>query len=319
MNEFAAIEKLFRPLSLGDVSARGLQDDIAYIEKLRLAITTDTLVEGTHFLPSDPMASVARKLVRVNLSDIIAKGCEPIGVFLNISWPRNTTEPQRSEFATALGEELSGIPLLGGDTTAIDGPMVASLMMLGKPHAKHPIFRNGAKAGDLLLVSGTIGDALIGLQALKSGVNEGKYEGAIAHYQMPNLPPIAISKLIAKYANASIDVSDGLLGDASKIAVFSNVGMEIEIDKIPLSADATNWIKQSKSDNPILELSSFGDDYQCLFTINPDHLEKLLAKAKKHGISLEVIGKCTKKLGLALTQNGEKINLPVKLSHEHEF
>jgi thiamine-monophosphate kinase len=136
---------------------------------------------------------------------------------------------------------------------------------------------------------------------------------------VPNLPPIAISKLIAKYANASIDVSDGLLGDASKIAACSGVGVEIEIDNIPLSSDAVDWVKYSKSKNPKLELASFGDDYQCLFTINPNHLGKTMAKAKKHGIWLSIFGKCTKNLGLVLTQNGVKIELPAKLSHEHEF
>jgi len=310
---------------LGDPSARGLLDDIAYLQphKSGLAISTDTLVEGTHFLPNDPISSVARKLVRVNLSDIISKGCIPIGVFLNIAWPNNVTTQLQKEFASALGEELGsicvGVPLLGGDTTSTNGPMVASLVILGRPYGKEPIYRSGASVGDLVFVSGDIGNALIGLNALLGKADLSKFPQSVAHYRVPELPPIAIGKLIAKYANSSIDISDGLLGDAHKMAVCSNLGIEVELNDVPISSETIHWIGDNTRLPALLELFSFGDDYQALFTISPKNLTDLVAEAKREKVYITEIGKCVKGKGLSLCFEGNNIALPSKLSHEHQF
>lgn len=326
MNEIDAINELFQPLTLGNKSARDLQDDVAFLKfgGQSVVITTDTLVEGTHFLPSDPIASVARKLVRVNLSDIIAKGCAPIGVFLNISWPQKTTSTDQTQFAAALGDDLraicGGVPLLGGDTTSIDGPMVASLTMLGKPHGKKPIFRDGAKIGDMVFVTGTIGDALIGLESLRKGSGIARYQEAEAHYQVPNLPPISVSKLIAKFASASLDVSDGLLGDAAKLAQCSNLGIEINLEEIPISNEAEQWLGQGSDKlSALTELATFGDDYQCLFTMSADNFRAIIEKGLFREIQMRLIGKCVDGAGLTLTYEGKEIPTPLKLSFEHNF
>lgn len=326
MDEFDAIERLFKPLALGHDAALNLLDDIAYFPpeyfKNGFVITSDTLVEGTHFLSSDPISSIAKKLVRVNLSDIIAKGCKPIGVFLNLSWPKTRPVSQIEEFANSLGYDLHNlfgeIPLLGGDTTKIDGPLVLSLTILGEPINIKPVLRNNAQIGDILIVSGNIGDAKIGLEALQTNLNQ--FQEAISHYQIPKIQNSFLSEIIARYASSSIDVSDGLLGDANKIAQYSKVGIEIDLEKMPISNDAQNWLKNKDNKlDAILNLASFGDDYQSLFTINENVWFVVSNLAKENDIKLNIIGKCIKEIGLKINFNGDKIQNIKKLSYSHDL
>lgn len=321
--EFDIIEKYFAPLSLNHKAAIGLKDDIAYLQQSDLpngiVVSTDTIVENIHFRGNDSIESIAKKIARVNKSDIIAKGCRPIAAFLNLTWPRSRPNAQIANFAKSLAQELENIPLLGGDTTNSAIGLIITLTLLGEPINKAPILRSGAKEGDLLFVTGSIGNAMLGLMALESGKTSG-FEDCINHYLSPDIPFQKTAEIIAKYATASLDVSDGLLGDAKKLAVASNVGIEIDLDNVPLSIEAQNYLVNSGDKSAqILALCSFGDDYQTLFCANPRHKQEVFAIAKENGIKISEIGRCTQNLVLNVLENNSPIKLNDNLSYTHNF
>ena len=231
MDEFDLIRKYFAPLATSP-GADGLRDDVAEIGTLdggaRLIATKDAIVEGVHFLSDDPIDTVARKLVRVNVSDIIAKGARPDGALLALVWPKGRSVEEIGGFAQALGEDLArwGAQLVGGDTTSTDGPLTLSLTLFGRCGARGPVRRSGARAGDDLWVTGVIGDGWLGLQAAKGALAKlGAEERAflVARYRVPEPPPLAVADLVAEFASSSIDISDGLVADAGHIAEASGV------------------------------------------------------------------------------------------------
>ena len=267
--EFDIIARHFAPLAT-DAGAFALTDDAATIGPF--VVTKDVLVEGVHFLPKDPRDLVARKALRVNLSDLAAKGAKPVGYFLGCVWPRGVKEEALADFARGLGEDqdLFKLSLFGGDTTAHadKGPLVISVTMLGAPAGAGVIRRNGASPGDDVYVTGTIGDAGLGLRALQGAIKPTaaakKY--LVDRYRMP-APRLTIGGALAGLASASIDVSDGLLADAGRIAETSGVALEMIAAKIPLSAHASQWLgAQENLDAAIADLASSGDDYEILFT-----------------------------------------------------
>lgn len=271
MDEFDLIRRHFAPLALSP-GAANLIDDVALIEPGLIA-TCDAIVEGVHFLPDDPISTVAQKLVRVNVSDIIAKGGKPGAALLTLVWPKTRPVTEISDFARALGADLArwGASLVGGDTTSTYGPLTLSLTLLGKVGPRGPVRRSGAKAGDDLWVTGTIGDGWLGLQAAKGAFGKLTAEARnflVSRYRVPEPPRLPVADLVAQHASASIDVSDGLVADAGHIAEESGAALVIEAAKVPLSAVADGYLTNAK-----VELSALltgGDDYQTLFCVSAE-------------------------------------------------
>ncbi len=268
--EFDIIARYFAPLA-ADEGAFGLKDDAAVLAPY--VVTKDLLVEGVHFLSKDPLDLVAKKALRVNLSDLAAKGAKPAGYLLGCVWPAGVKEEAIADFARGLAEdqELFRVALLGGDTTAHEAkgaPLTISVTMLGAPSSAGVIRRNGAQLGDDVYVTGAIGDAGLGLRALKGEIRPAapakKY--LVERFRLPT-PRLAAGGALAGLASAAIDVSDGLLADAGHIAETSGAAIEIAAEKIPLSPAARTWLDaQDERGAAIADLASLGDDYEILFT-----------------------------------------------------
>jgi thiamine-monophosphate kinase len=273
LDEFESIARLFRPLAAGAPEAAGLEDDAAFVTPrpgCELVITKDGVVEGVHFLPEDPPDLVARKLLRVNLSDLAAKAAEPFGYVLGVAWPPHWGEPERTAFARGLGEdqERYGLKLLGGDTVSTPGPMTASVTALGYAPIGRSVRRSGARPGDQVYVTGTIGDGWLGLMAAKGRLDRlGPSAAVLAdRYRLPQ-PRLELRDLLAGHASACADVSDGLASDLGHVASASRVGAVIDLDLIPLSACAEQWLAlQADRTTGLVGLITGGDDYELVFT-----------------------------------------------------
>ena len=312
MDEFDLIRKHFAPLATSP-GADSLRDDVAEIGTLgggtRLIATKDAISEGIHFLGADPIETVARKLVRVNVSDIIAKGARPDGALLALVWPKTRPADEIGAFARALGEDLAlwGAHLVGGDTTSTEGPLTLSLTLLGRCGPRGPVRRSGAQAGDDVWVTGVIGDGWLGLQAAKgasAGLNKDARDALVAKYRVPQLPPLAVAELIAGLATASIDVSDGLVADATHIAEASGVGMVIRTGDVPFSEAGRSFLANPGAD--LRALLTGGDDYQALFTAGVEHRDEIQGA----GHTLTRIGHVEKGAGVhVLGPSGEPMAL----------
>ena len=268
-DEFELIDRLFRPLAEGAPEALDLRDDAAAIPSRPdqdLIVTTDSIVEGVHFLPTDPADMVARKLLRVNLSDLAAKGAKPYGYFLNLCWPQGHNPIAQELFAAGLAKDQRtfGIKLFGGDTTSTPGPLTLGATMLGWVPSGRMVRRDGARAGDLLMVSGTIGDATLGLEAAQGGIAGfalWQNELLTHRYRLPT-PRVDLSPSLGG-VHAAADVSDGLIADAGHIATASGLGLEIDLDRLPLSPLAAEWVaRQSDAAVALTRLATGGDDYE---------------------------------------------------------
>ena len=288
MDEFSLIRRYFAPLATSP-GADGLRDDVAEIARLEngmgLIATKDAIVEGIHFLPDDPLETVAQKLVRVNVSDIIAKGGKPDAALLALIWPKGRTHEQLEGFARGLGKDLArwGAHLVGGDTTSTDGPLTLTLTLTGKVGARGPVRRSGAKVGDDIWVTGTIGDSWLGLQAATGAFGALSAEARnllVSRYRVPEPPRLPFADLVAVHATASIDVSDGLVADAGHVAEASGVGLLINAAEVPLSAVGQGYLTNAKAD--LRALLTGGDDYQTLFTV-PQSARPLITGATRIG------------------------------------
>lgn len=260
--EFDWIERLLRPLTRGRPEALDLLDDAAVLPSrpgFDLVVTKDAMVAGVHFLPNDPPDLIARKLLRVNLSDLAAKGAEPYGCFLSIAWPTGTDWSFKEAFVQGLAQdgEIYDLPLLGGDTVSTPGPLTLSATLMGWVPAGEAVLRKGAAPGDILAVSGPIGDGWLGLGEAQMGV-----EGRLAaRYRLPE-PRLDLLGA-TRIAKAAADVSDGLLADAGHIAKASGCAVRIDLDRMPLSTEAQGWLRQQADRaEALIRLASGGDDYQ---------------------------------------------------------
>ena len=283
--EFALIARHFRPLAAP--AALGLEDDVAILAPpagRELVLTCDAMVGGIHFLPDDPPDLVARKLLRVNLSDLAAKGARPIGYLLTVSVPRHTTDDWFAAFAAGLATDQArfAVQLLGGDTTSTTGPVSLSLTMLGHVRPNAAVRRSGARVGDGVWVTGTIGDAALGLAVAQhrladpSGYLLGRYR----------LPEPRLGLAIAGIASAGMDVSDGLVQDLGHLCRASGLAAEIEAASVPVSAAAHSagpeWLP--------LRLTG-GDDYELLLAVPPAREEALGRAAEALGLPMTRIGR----------------------------
>ena len=271
LDEFGEIARLFAPLTRGAPGALGLQDDAAVVPQrpgFDLVVTKDAIVEGVHFPEGEAPDLVARKLVRVNLSDLAAKAADPFGVLLAVSWPRGYSTRDRERFVMGLASDLEAfnVDLLGGDTTSTPGPFTCSMTAMGWVPAGRMVRRGGARPGDRVLVSGAIGDATLGLAALKGEIEDA--DGRLVHrYRMPE-PRLDLQATLRRHATAAADVSDGLVADARHIAEASGVGLFLDLDQLPLSGAAATWLeKQDDVAAALLRLATGGDDYEVVCTM----------------------------------------------------
>jgi thiamine-monophosphate kinase len=304
MNEFDAIAKYFRPLAKGAPGAFDLKDDAATIcvpPGDELVLTCDAIICGTHFLDSDPIGTVARKLLRVNVSDLAAKGARPLGYLLSCLWSPGTTEAVIAEFASALGEDQAryALSLLGGDTTSGEGPLAFSLTALGLAPQGRMIKRSGARPGDIVYVTGTIGDVHLGLLAATDTLSLPDASARaflVDRYRVPE-PRLSFMLAARDYIHAAIDVSDGLIADAEHIATTSGVAIEIDAALVPLSTAGSAWIA---SGGDIARLASGGDDYEVCFAATIENTPALQAAAGATNTRLTAIGRVSAGSGVQL-------------------
>lgn len=304
----------------GDPGARGLMDDAATLDVSgeTLVLTHDMIVEGVHYRADDPAADVAWKLVAVNMSDLAAKGALPRGVLLGFSLAADV-EWDRA-FATGLRDALGhfGAPLLGGDTVSVPSGAPRSLGMtaLGTAPATGAPSRAGARAGDLVYVSGSIGDAGAGLALLSGGgiVRGDAGQALIAAYRRP-MPDLALGRDLAPLVTAMADISDGLLIDAGRIATASGCAIGIELDRVPLSNAFLAVRGESRARR--LFAATAGDDYRLVLTVPPERARAVAAVADRHGIGLTCVGTCASGQGLTLRLEGRAIAVPARLGYEH--
>ncbi|MEA2911487.1 MAG: thiamine-monophosphate kinase [Bradyrhizobium sp.] len=294
--EDSLIARYFRPLAT-DPGAFNLGDDAAILKALGedIVVTTDAIVEGVHFLAEDPPDTIARKALRVNLSDLAAKGASPAGFVLTLAL-RAADDAWLTSFARGLGSDagLFGCPLLGGDTVATPGPLMISITAFGRVPAGQMIRRNGAKPGDRVVVTGTIGDAALGLDILKGGAvaavlasDAAAKAMLVGRYRVPQ-PRNALAAAVRDHAHAAMDVSDGLAGDLAKLCAASGVSAVIDAPGIPLSAPAAALLAHGTVG--IEAIVSGGDDYEILCAIPEDRFEAFAQAAGTAGVAVTSIG-----------------------------
>lgn len=320
VDEFGLIERLLRPLTRGDAAALNLLDDAAVLPSrpgYDLVITKDAMVAGVHFLAGEDLDVVAKRLLRTNLSDLAAKAAVPYGYFLAVGWPSGTTLTDRETFARGLAEdgELYDVNLLGGDTVTTSGPMVVSATFLGWTPSGDAVLRKGARVGDRLMVSGTIGDGWLGLLA-HWGEVEDPDGGLVRRYRLPP-PRLSIRDALRAYARAAADVSDGLLADAAHVAKASGLRVKVDLDRLPLSPGARNWLgAQPEAGEARMSLASGGDDYEIVCAVDPTDVAAFQAAAMAAGVPVRDIGEFVEGEGICALFKGKDIT-PERLGWLH--
>lgn len=286
------IARYFKPIAT-DPGALGLTDDAAVLRSSSddLVVTTDAIVEGVHFLSGDPPETVARKALRVNLSDLAAKGAAPAGFVLTLAL-RELDERWLSAFAGGLADDAITFdcPLLGGDTVATPGPLTMSITAFGRTQPGGMVLRSRAQPGDRIVVSGTIGDAALGLAILSNKItvsDAGIREVLIDRYRIPQ-PRTRLAEAVRNHARAAMDVSDGLAGDLAKLCNASGVSAIIHAAAVPLSDAARGLIEQGQAS--FASAVSGGDDYEILCTIAKGRWDDFARAARNTGVSVTPIG-----------------------------
>ena len=322
--EDSLISRYFKPLAT-DPGAFGLGDDAAVLDALGedIVVTTDAIVEGVHFLSDDPPDTIARKALRVNLSDLAAKGAQPAGFVLTLAL-READDAWLTLFARGLGSDagLFGCPLLGGDTVSTPGPLMISITAFGRVPAGKMVHRNGAKPGDRVVVTGTVGDAVLGLDILKSGAvaaaladDTAATAMLVGRYRVPQ-PRTALAQAVRDHAHAAMDVSDGLAGDLAKLCAASGVSAVIDVPGIPLSAAAASLL--ARGTIGIERIVSGGDDYEILCAIAENRFESFAQDADRAKVAVTSIGTVIAGASAPkfLDALGSEIPLP-RLSYSH--
>jgi thiamine-monophosphate kinase len=292
------IARFFKPLATHP-GALSLTDDTAIFEPPAghdLVLTADAVAGGVHFFPDDPPDAIARKALRVNLSDLAAKAAKPTGFLLTLAVPAGIDDAWLERFSSGLRSDAESFacPLFGGDTIRTTGPVTVSIFAFGSvPHGKM-VKRSGAKTGDRIIVTGTIGDAALGLRVRKAvdTAQNWKLDGALRdhllrRYLMPQ-PRLGLADALRTHASAAMDVSDGLVGDLTKLCGVSGVSAEINASSVPLSAAAQTALG---SDARLIEtILTGGDDYEIVCAMNPDAVPAFRARAAMADITVTDIG-----------------------------
>ena len=319
MHEFELIKKYFSKLSINNKSSLNLNDDVFFDKKKELVISVDTYNEGYHFLDFKRPELVIKKIIRSSISDLICKGVNPKFYFISGSGNKKSfSKLNLSKISKSLEQEQKkyNIFLCGGDTT-FSNNLSFSITSVG--YSKDIIYRNKAKINDNVYVTGNLGDSFVGLQILinqiKIDIKNKDY--FIKKYYQPDVQ-IKLSKKLFKFANTSIDISDGLIADLEKMLNKQNLSYQLNEDKIPISQQLINLIKAKKISKS--KLISNGDDYQVLFTANPDKSRIIYNTSKNLGIKITKIGKINSgsKKSIVIDQKGKQI-LVKKKGYVHEF
>lgn len=313
-SEFQLIAELFAPLAKGAPGAFGLTDDAAVLAPppgMDLVLKTDAIVEGVHFLPDDPADLIAQKALKVNLSDLGAKGAKPVGYLLSLSIPERISMDWLRSFADGLARDQGPweISLLGGDTTATPGPVTISVTMVGYVPAGQMIRRSGARPGDIAFVTGLIGNAGGGLEVRKGGGGHlsAAERGYLTRcYQSP-LPPVGFGRALRGIASAALDISDGLLADFGHMAEASGVRICIDAGRLPLSpALKTLWGAEVA-----VRAATAGDDYEIAFAAPPARRDQVLRTALECAARVTEIGRVEAGTGvILLDETGREIAVP---------
>ena len=306
--EQSLIQRHFAPMA-GE-GALGLRDDAACLVPPPghdLVLTADAVVAGIHFLPDDAPGDIARKALRVNLSDLAGKGAEPLGALMTLCLPREIDDPWVAAFAAGLADDLRsyGCRLLGGDT--VRAPMLSiSITALGVVPAGRMVRRDGARPGDRLLVSGTIGDAALGLLCRTGRLRNDAH--LLDRYLRPR-PRTALAAALRDHAGAAMDVSDGLAGDLDTLLAASDVTARVDVANVPLSRAALDAIVADA--RHLGTVLTGGDDYEILAAVPEANVQGFLKAAQEAGVDVTMIGEVLEGLGPArfTEANGTELQL----------
>jgi len=306
IGEFELIARYFAPLAQGFAGAGGLKSDNAFLPadpRHDLVVKTDTVVAGVHFLADEAPGIVAAKALRVCLSDLAAGGATPFTYQLSLALPQGWTERWVAAFARGLlaDQRRFGIVLSGGDTVQTPGPLTVTITAFGHVPPGRGLDRAGARAGDRLWVSGTIGDSALGLLAARRKISSRFLED---RYRRPQ-PRMSLGPRLLGIATATADVSDGLLADAGHIAEASGISVVIDRERVPLSAAARRVLAQK----PGLWTAVLGggDDYELVMVVPLRKVEALQKAARLARVPVTEIGRCEHGQGVRLTLAGKPI------------
>jgi thiamine-monophosphate kinase len=288
------IARFFKPLAT-DPGALGLSDDAAFLTPpagFDLVLKTDAIVGGVHFFPEDAAHFVASKALRVNLSDLAAKGARPLGFLLSLALPKEIGEPWLEGFAQGLRDDavLFGCSLFGGDTDRTSGPIVISVAMFGAVPNSTMVRRTGAKAGDRIFVTGTIGDAALGVMIRKGKdwkLSDPQRQHLLARYLLPQ-PRNVLAEAVRTHASAAMDISDGLAGDFGKLCRISGVAADIDVTRVPLSDAAKAVVAAERG--MLDSVLTGGDDYEIVCTVPPAKAGSFKDAAKAANVAVSEIG-----------------------------
>jgi thiamine-monophosphate kinase len=313
--EASLIARHFRPIAKHP-GAFMLTDDAAAIAPppgCDLVMTTDGVIAGVHVFADDPPDLIARKALRMNLSDLAAKGARPLGFLLALSLPAATKQSWIAAFARGLGRDARhfGCPLLGGDTDHTPGPAAVSIAAFGVvPHGKM-VRRSTAKIGDVVLVTGTIGDAALGLKLRRNSrlakrwrLGNADASKLLRRYRLPQ-PRNALARAVLRYASAAIDISDGLAGDLDKLCRGSKVAIDVDVAQVPLSKAARAALAaQPELMEPVL---TGGDDFEIALMVAPRDLAAFRRATKAAGVPITEIGRVRRGEGARFSQDGKAL------------
>jgi len=314
LGEFERIARFFAPLA--GPGALNLTDDVALIDGPageQYVLTTDTIIEGVDYFPDDPPFQVAQKLLRVNLSDLAAKGAAPFGYLLTTVLPQTHGEAWLDEFTKGLAADQKefAVTLLGGDSSGTPGPATLSATLIGRVGADKAILRSGAKEGDLVYVSGTLGDAALGLAVRKgelgAALTAEQRDYLVNRYRLPQ-PRLALGQKLVGIASAMIDISDGFLADLGHLCAASKLAAAIPADKLPCSPAARAAIASNPNLNSAVIAG--GDDYELLFTAPPQRASNVAAAARDAGVTVTSLGSVARGEGTAvLGSDGQPVKV----------
>jgi thiamine-monophosphate kinase len=295
--EFDLIARYFAPLAAKAPGALGLRDDAATFEPpagMDLVFTTDALTAGLHFLRSDPPDMVARKMLRQNLSDLAGKGAKPLGYLMTTALDDAVDEAWIAKFTEGLAQDQAefDIALWGGDTTRTPGPLALTATLIGAVPAGRALRRDGARPGDRILVTGTIGDGFFGLAAHRGeliDLKEPARRYLAQRYVLPQ-PRVALGRMLAEQAlaHASMDISDGLVADLAHMCAASHCGAGVTVASVPLSDAVADLV--AADPNLIAAAITGGDDYELLLAVPPDRVAAVLEAARQSGTEIAEIG-----------------------------
>jgi len=306
------IARHFRPLARHP-GALGLADDVAVVALppgRELVLTTDAVIAGVHFFPDDPPDAVAKKALRINLSDLAGKGARPLGFLLSLALTKDVTDDWLKKFTAGLRADANkfGCPLLGGDTDRTPGLVTASISAFGTVPRGSLVRRSGARSGDRIVVTGTIGDAALGVVLRRDAgtaerwrLDRNMRDRLLRRYLIPE-PRVALAEALRRYAHGGMDISDGLAGDLAKMCRASRVDATVEVARLPLSAAARTALAAEPA--LIETILTGGDDYEILASVPPRKLAGLRRAAKAAGVTITEIGRMSPGTGRARFVDG---------------